>query len=195
MTELWERQYGESRQAYAAFKEYRDLPPHQRTLAKAAEKYGRSVRLIERWSGQWQWMKRVAAFDLDQDRFKLQAERDAIIEMSRRQAQIALMFQTKLIQRLNDIDPGELEPTDLARWFEVATKVERLARGLPDQITREEITGAGGGPISIEEKYERLHLIMANPEARAALQSLQTSLKTIKPIPVEANGGVVDDDG
>ena len=47
--ELWERQDGETAQAFQAFAEYRDMGA-ERSLAKVAQKLGKSKPLMERWS-------------------------------------------------------------------------------------------------------------------------------------------------
>lgn len=58
VTEPWERQKGESDQAWEAFKTYRDMDP-PRSLARVAGVVGKSVPLMERWSRRWSWVERV----------------------------------------------------------------------------------------------------------------------------------------
>jgi hypothetical protein len=141
-----------------------------RTIREASEILGKQHRLLEKWSAKWGWLFRVQEWERDQDRVRIEADREAIVEMSRRQAQIAVTFQSKLLERLIDTNAEELSPGDLARWFEVSVKVERLARGLPADTVRQEISGPGGRPIDISSRYDRLQEVMANPDLRRRLE-------------------------
>ncbi|MDP2326453.1 MAG: hypothetical protein Q8N51_20850, partial [Gammaproteobacteria bacterium] len=76
----WERQYGESRQAFRAFAIYRDMPPGHRSRDRVAARlkeeaghptgterapaWGRLTFWVERWD----WVRRAEAYDADQDR-------------------------------------------------------------------------------------------------------------------------------
>jgi hypothetical protein len=67
MSKLWDRQSGETNRAYEALCAYLQLGP-RRSLAKAAEVFydGKSagkVRHFERWSSQYEWVKRAEAWD------------------------------------------------------------------------------------------------------------------------------------
>lgn len=63
MAAEWERQPGETNRAYAAFTEYLKMPPHERSLARVAEKLQKTPQHIENWSRRWGWVKRVGAYD------------------------------------------------------------------------------------------------------------------------------------
>lgn len=188
----WERQYNESRQAFEAFRVYRDIGPG-RSIREASEVLGKQHRLLEKWSAKWNWLYRIQEWERDQDRVRVEADREAVAEMSRRQAQIAVTFQTKLLERLINVNTEELTAADLARWFEVSVKVERLARGLPADTVRQEISGPGGGSIDVSSRYTRLQEIMANPDLRKKLELLSTHMTEIESgnddvIEVAANG-------
>ncbi len=145
----WERRPDESEPAHAAFQVYERQPSGDRSLRRVATEVGKDFALIGRWSSAHGWTARVAAWDLHQDRIRQRAHEQAILAMSERHAQLATAFQGKIVERLRAIQPAELSPADLVRWFEVASKVERLARGL-DGSQRMEVTGAGGGPVKVE---------------------------------------------
>jgi len=141
MSELWERQPGESTKAYAAFCAYRDLGP-ERSIEKAGQMLDkpRSKKWLGEWSSKYHWVERARAYD-DYIEMKKRVEHEqAILEMAERQARIAMAFQEKIIERLQSIDPAELTPTELARWFDVAAKIERLNRGEPTEIGKQEVT-------------------------------------------------------
>jgi len=142
----WERQPGESARAYAAFCAYRDLPPRERSILRAAELLGyvRAPRgqrrpnvpgRIVAWSQRWRWAERALAWDEEQDRLARAAETEAIKAMRDRHAREAMALQQKALERLRAMDPSELSPSDVLRYFVEAAKLERLARGEPEMIT------------------------------------------------------------
>lgn len=136
----WEKQKGESRQAFEAFSTYRDMGA-ARSLTKVAKKLNKSVTILGRWSGRWNWVERASAWDLELDRQNREAQIEAIKEMSERHTREAMLFQQKVLERLRELRPGELSPQDMARWFEVAVKVERLSRGETTEILKQEHSG------------------------------------------------------
>jgi len=140
MSELWDRQPGESTKAYAAFCVYRDLGT-ERSLEKAGQMLDkpRTRKWLGEWSAKYKWVERAKAYDDYVEKLKRKEKEKAIKEMAERQARIAMAFQEKIIERLQSIDPAELTPTELARWFDVAAKIERLNRGEPTEIGKQEV--------------------------------------------------------
>lgn len=61
---VYSRRTGESQKAFAAYCEYRDMGV-QRSLEAVHRKLAKSSRLLKRWSSQWEWVKRAAAYDAD----------------------------------------------------------------------------------------------------------------------------------
>lgn len=59
----WERQPGESVQAFARFLAYRDMEPQDRSQTKVASACGISNQLVQRWAKRWAWLKRAVAYD------------------------------------------------------------------------------------------------------------------------------------
>jgi hypothetical protein len=126
----WERMDGESTRAYAAFTSYRDLPPNSRSLRAAAESSasGRAnLRQYERWSGQWEWVSRVEAHDAFMDGERRTAERDAIVDMGRQHAAAAMQLVERGVTALAAVELAAL------RFIESGIKLERLARGEPEE--------------------------------------------------------------
>ena len=131
MAEIWERQPDERSKAYAAFCVYRDLGP-DRSLEKTRQKLGKSAgytRWMHTWSSKYDWVTRAQAYDDYMERLKRAKNEKAILEMVDRHARLAVGFQQRIAQRLAEINPSELTPADMARWLEVAAKLERLSRG------------------------------------------------------------------
>lgn len=136
----WERQPGEPTRAYAAFCLYRDMPASERSLrAVAGRLYGpnrttKVPKTLARWSARWRWVERAAAWDEEQDRRAREAQLKAIQEMRERHAREAMALQQKALQRLKDMDPNELSPEAVLRYFVEAAKLERVSRGEPETI-------------------------------------------------------------
>jgi len=141
MSELWERLPGESAKAYEAFCVYRDLGPSERSLEKARKMLPkpRSRKWIGEWSAKYNWVERAKAYDDYIEKRKREEKEKAILEMADRQARLAIAFQQRVAQRLQELDPSELSPSDLAKWFDVAAKIERLNRGEPTEIGKQEV--------------------------------------------------------
>lgn len=161
----WERLDGESPPRWQAFQIYRDLGA-VRSLDKVAKQLGKSNTLIERWSAQDGWIYRTEAWDRDQDRQWHAMQGQKRKEMADRHVKVAQAFMGKVVEKLRKLDPDRLSPKDLAQWLDTAAKVERMALGEP---TRHEITGADGGPISIE-------VGLSDEERRARLEQLQKEI-------------------
>lgn len=157
MSELrpWDRQPSESRQAYHAFCEFRDLPARERSLDRAYTHHRvvcvsrkepgeiprpllQATKCWKTWKRQWNWVARADAHDREIAETERLARRDAIAEMNKRHADIAVAFQQRCVSRLLEIQPNQLSPGLLIRWFEIATLVERRARGEATEIVKHE---------------------------------------------------------
>lgn len=136
----WEQQSGESDKSFAAFCVFRDIGSSRSVHKAYVQSTGKTQakQADGRWNGwasQNNWHTRASAWDGEQDRVKRQANLKAVAEMGERHAAIALGFQSKVAARLKSINPEELSPADMERWFKTAAMLERLARGEPDSIT------------------------------------------------------------
>ena len=93
-----------------------------------------------RWMEKYNWVKRTKAYDDYIERKKREEKEKAILDMAERHAKLAMAFQQRIAERIKVIDPAELSPADMARWLDVATKLERLSRGEPTEIGKQEIS-------------------------------------------------------
>jgi hypothetical protein len=82
-TAPWGQQVDESAPAFAAFVTYRDLDPKERSIDAVVQKLHKSRTLIGRWSGRWEWVRRIRAYDAHVDDIKRQARESAIAKQSR----------------------------------------------------------------------------------------------------------------
>jgi hypothetical protein len=167
----WDRQEDEPEKAYGYFVLYRDLG-RTRTVAKVATEVNKSRDYLHKLATRWKWVQRAQAWDREEDRLYVEGLAEQRRDMAKRHARIAGALQAKLVARLQSLDASKLSPADIARWLEVATRVERLALGLPDSTTAH--TGPDGGPIRAEveamteqQRADFFRALMAEAAARA----------------------------
>jgi hypothetical protein len=97
---MWERQPGESRQAFEAFTLYRDLEAG-RSLAKVGRRAGKDVSLMERWSSKWEWVTRAEAYDRYLDQQAVENRQAAKVEMARRMTLVQAASSSACMQALS----------------------------------------------------------------------------------------------
>lgn len=167
--EPWERQSGESTQAFEAFAAYRDLGA-ARSVAKVARELGKSTTLLFRWSKQYAWVMRATAYDREQDRVFLAEQRQARRDIARRHARVAQAFLGKAVARLQGLDPRELTPAELLRYFQVAAEIERRAAGEePVGASTEDVAdGTDVAALSDEDRRNRMKQLRRELERRLA---------------------------
>jgi len=143
----FEQQHREHNKAFAAFKTYLELGA-QRSLATVADQHGKSKTMIERWSRRFDWPARVQAHAGHLAAVERQAieglalekavewdkvhEALKIAEWQRHKKLIALADEVIARWEKNKNKFGTLE--GIARLLELATKMGRLAAGLPTEV-------------------------------------------------------------
>lgn len=142
LPELWERQDGESAQAFQAFAVYRDMGT-ERSLVKVAQTLGKSKALMERWSVRWQWVARANVWDDELDRQSRRELEKGITEMRKNHANIAKAMLVKALKALQKIPDDEMTPRDVASMVDVAAKLERISRGEATEKTESKTELAG----------------------------------------------------
>lgn len=118
----WEQQPGESSPAFAAFAEYRDLGP-ERSIDAVVQKLDKSRTLIGRWSGRWEWVKRVHAYDAHLDEVMREARESALAKRSRH-----IMTSQEVLEGLSAHGDGDI--TDLLNERGKFDLIEIKKRGL-----------------------------------------------------------------
>lgn len=148
MAELWERQENETAKPFEAFCIYRDLGPG-RSLSQVAKSLGKSDTLMSRWSSEYDWVKRAAAWDEEQDRIARKAQVEEIVKMRKRHAKLACDMLAKAAAALEVLPQSEIKAADLSRMVDVASKLERLARGDVGDVIEERDGGEAINPVQI----------------------------------------------
>lgn len=131
----WERQKGESAQAYEAFATYRDMGA-ERSLTKVAQALNKTRALIGRWSSAWNWQERVRAYDNELEK---EARAKAIRgrkDMTERHIKIAMQVQKKALEALASLSVEDMSPKDVKEYIKMATDLERLNRTFEEESSK-----------------------------------------------------------
>ena len=177
----WERMPGETDKAFKAFCTYRDLRQN-RSFSALLDKLGKKSKTqFAVWSRKFNWQARVSAFDDDEDRKNRMRQQESIQKMNERQAGQAETFQrivflpvtafserlkkdkdnkTPAIEDLNKLSTVELIELiiQVSKSFGNLVNIERIARGVPTEIGRNENT------IMLENKKDKFGELVANDE-------------------------------
>ena len=146
--ELWERQPTESAQAFEAFALYRDMGVN-RSLRKVVQAINKSLTTIGEWSSKHEWVKRVAAWDAEQDRIarnELAAEMTATRKRQRKQAQ---RMQEKGMELLESISIGDAKLSEIVSLLKAGMEQERIAIGDVGEVIEERNGGEAVSPVQI----------------------------------------------
>lgn len=147
--EPWERQKGETSKAWEAFSIYRDMGA-DRSHAKLSQRLSKNTRTIAEWSKKYEWVKRAAAWDAEQDRIARQSQIDEIKKMRKRHADLASAMLVKAARALQRIPEDEIKATDVSRMVETASKLERISRGDAGEVVEER---DGGPSVPVVQFY------------------------------------------
>jgi len=160
MPRSWERCADEPLDAYLAFLAYCLAPPAMRSVGMVAALFDsggrewRSAEVLGAWEHRFCWKGRAASWDADGVRRRNDsAEPTPFDEMMGRHRKEALAFQQRVIERLRRLDSDELKPGAIARWFDVAVRVEK------------ETHEASQGNDEGDRRREFLDRLLADPEA------------------------------
>lgn len=143
----WDRQPHESSKAFVAFQTYRDLGG-TRSLRKVASELGRDTSAVEELSVRHQWVDRALSYDIEMDRRQRARDEEERRSMLDRHRAASGAMVTMALQRLigdrepqegqpvEPLDPNSLDPEDIARFLRVGVQAERMAHGMPTDVTR-----------------------------------------------------------
>jgi len=127
-TEPWERQKGESRQAFEAFNTYMGLGPLDRSLAAAGRELGKSTTLMSRWSARWGWVSRCEAWDrvgqLREDRAILEEKARRVEELLREAPPPPVQPRRPGKRPVDEVDPDDLTIPELFKYLDTLWKQE-----------------------------------------------------------------------
>ncbi|HNW08489.1 MAG TPA: hypothetical protein PKZ55_08370 [Verrucomicrobiota bacterium] len=177
----FEQQPRESAKAFAAFSMYLSLGP-ERSLSAVAKKLGKGQRIMETWSQKFDWAARVQAHDahlalVEREAAEALARVRGVDWVKRQEEQRADEWQARCealelareaIHRWKENAKrcGTLE--GIARLLDLASKLGRLASGMPTDRT--EVTTEVQGKIDVEWEIalKRVYGQAAKPEVTAS---------------------------
>jgi len=182
MMQPWEQQKKESAQAYEAFALYRSQGA-QRSLRKVAQRLDKSFQIMSRWSRRHKWVDRVRAYDMTISKEVVADEKDAVLRMNKRHMAESHKLQQLVLQRIGRIRPEILTPADVARWLDIAVKIERKCMGLDDWgtavSTEVNVAVSTEANIILATKLYPKAISMLNDKQRAELDGYRAQLEAV----------------
>jgi hypothetical protein len=131
----WERQEGETDNAYAAFQAY--LNDEKRRVSDK----GPTAR---KWSMTWLWASRAREYDIYMGRVDLEEKVRYRRKMEERHRQLASVALGKMVSWLNTFDEKKIAAmsvADATRLFDIAVRIERGAVGTANHEDLPDLAG------------------------------------------------------
>ena len=162
----WDRQEGETSQAFEAFATYRDMGS-SRTQRALSERLGRTIASLSRWAKQWRWKARIVAFETHEDQQMRKVLLDGRTKMRARHVALASRIQRKLMERISDLDADQISIADLARLYEASVRIERQARE-DQELAHDLAQGINDMPLGFlsNEELENMEQMLADARER-----------------------------
>lgn len=155
MAEAWERQKGESSQAFEAYDLYQSMGG-KRSLSKVAEKLGKSEALISRWSSRWSWVHRSREYDNKIKSDDVEQKQKDIAMMFTRQGAMGEQMQKKAWNALKDIPPEKIPFQYIIPLITYGAKLEQQAKlyGRTDDTQSESLKDIDTMLSSVKEEID-----------------------------------------
>src|SRR4051794_39217935 len=151
----YERQDGESKQAFEGFVVYRNLGL-TRNLKDVGRKIGKNHSLIKRWSSQHNWVERAQAFDNEMDKRTILENAQLRKQMVKDHAEVSRQLLHKVKVAIEHIKPEALSPYEIAKLLEIAVKIERLSRGESTEISEISHSGEVTEKVNEQDIFKRV---------------------------------------
>lgn len=147
----WERQKGESAQAFEAFFLYLEMGAG-RSIRAVSQELGKSKTLIDRWSRTHNWVERCRAWD---NHIQHEAKKAAITEvrnMTKRHVTMAQQIQNAAMLALKEMGSDMVNPKNFAAIVKLATELERQNLEAEVSAVSEDITSTqDDGPSTLAD--------------------------------------------
>ena len=147
----WERQKGESAQAFEAFSLYLEMGA-DRSIRAVSQELGKSKTLIDRWSRTHNWVERCRAWD---NHIQHEAKKAAITEvrnMTKRHVTMAQQIQNAAMLALKEMGSDMVNPKNFAAIVKLATELERQNLEAEVAAVSEDITSTqDDGPSTLAD--------------------------------------------
>ena len=126
---VWSRLKSDTSKSFEAFTIYRDMGK-ERTLERVSKELNKSMTLIGRWSSRHNWKERAKEYDKYLDSIKQKEKEEEIIRTLRNHTSISRAIQAKIVEKLDEMEASEINPSSLANMFSIAVEVERKSLGI-----------------------------------------------------------------
>lgn len=179
---VWERQPGETEQAYKLFRAYRDMGPAARTMERVREQAGlrpSSLRRIQRQASAHAWVERAAAYDAWTETIR----RDERERGFREEERLRFQQRRELVNKELDISTKALD---------------RVMEGLQGPMWRQKRVDTETGAVTIIEPTRWTFrdlaavFVLADRRARLALEMFGDAARAPTPEPEGAGTSDVD---
>lgn len=120
----WERQKGESAQAFEAFLTYLQMGP-ERSIRSVSQKLAKSKTIIDRWSRNNHWVERCRAWDNCLQQEARKAAVSEVRQMNKRHVTMAQEIQKAAMQALKEMGSDMVNPKNFAAIVKLGTELER----------------------------------------------------------------------
>lgn len=123
----WERQKGESAQAFEAFSLYLEMGA-DRSIRAVGQRLGKSRQQIGKWSSAYNWVERCQAWD---NYLQHEAKKAAVTEvrkMTQRHILMAQQIQNAAMLALKEMGSDMVTPKNFAAVIKLSTELERQNR-------------------------------------------------------------------
>jgi hypothetical protein len=166
MQHPWKKLPKETSKAFAAFHAYLGLGP-ERSLEAAGKKVGKCSKVLERWSKKFGWGDRAKEYDahwvkVEEEAREVEYRAKAIDWLKRqydeKEAEWELTRKVlEKIRRFLALDDTEMTFRDAVYGLELASRVARLAAGMPNEISDASLQVGPVIQIDVEAALERAY--------------------------------------
>jgi ribosomal protein L37E len=126
--DLWVQQPGETQWEFTVWTKYRDSYPGKRpSYASVAEELGTTYNAVKKIAQRWNFQVRMQAWMAECDRITLLQRRNEILQMNKEHIEMSAKLRDKLKSAIENINPLELKPKDIAPLMKIAADLERKA--------------------------------------------------------------------
>ena len=147
----WERQKGESAQAFEAFFLYLEMGG-SRSLRAVSQELGKSKTLIDRWSRTYKWVERCRAWDTPLQYEPKKAAITEVRNMTKRHVTMAQQIQNAAMLALKELGSDMVNPKNFAAIVKLATELERQNLEAEVAAVSEDITSTqDDGPSTLAD--------------------------------------------
>ena len=166
----WDRLEGETPKAYHAFQCYFHLPLGKRTVLRAykdhvldnGDKSSADLKAMKRapsswkqWSADNNWVHRAELHDDHVEQMANKRWRQQLVKERDRQYQLAVVIQSKVMQRLNSMSLDEIPASAMAGLLRVAGDMAYTALGHEKKQQTVEVDVKQTTPLVIEHMVSR----------------------------------------